>query len=127
MRKTILLILILILFHSCGKKYGEIKSDFRNPEKLIIETEKEKKETTDKTIISEFLTLTENAYEIEPHKCMYNFKIHLVNDKNEILTFYLTKGHSQNYYEFSNNGTFEMDKSKFENLIKSLDYELSEL
>ena len=128
MRKIVIITLIGILFHSCGKKYGELPAEFKHPKKLIIETENDTLTTSNDELIAKFINLTENGYGIEPHKCEYNFKIHLVNSKNENMTFYMTKGHSANNYEFGLNGNaYEIDKTKFSEIIKPLNLKLNEL
>lgn len=71
--------------------------------------------------------MIENGYGIEAHKSEYNFKIILVNSENENITFYITKGHSSNYYEFGiNQRAYEIDKMVFLEIIKPLNLNLNE-
>ncbi len=127
MKRIVILTLIGISIYGCGKKYGEISDEFKNPGKLIVETETDTVTTSNNELIARFINSIENGYGIKPHKCEYNFKIHLVNSENENMTFYITKGHSSKYYEFGiNQKAYEIDKTEFLEIFKSLNLNLNE-
>jgi hypothetical protein len=125
MKKIFILILMIFLFSRCGRKYGELSNDFK---KLILQTDNRVKQTTDSLIITNFTTLIENGYLTDSHKCAVNFKIHLVSSLNDTITFYMTKGHSEKYYEFSLHGAaYRLNRMDFEEIITALNLDLDTL
>ena len=127
-KRIFFLSLLITFFSSCGEKYGELSDDFKKPTKLIIQTQNDTIETIDKHVIADFVTLIESGYQVKTHKCMENFKIYLVNSSNDEMLFYMTKGHSLNYYEFSLGGSaYQVDLIDLKKIITTFNLDIDTL